>query len=31
MLLLTMSPPNKRLQPSTFGAGTRGSFCQQSL
>jgi len=24
-------PPNKRLQPTAFGAGMRGTSCQQSL
>ena len=24
-------PPNKRLQPTAFGAGMRGAFCQQSF
>lgn len=24
------TPPNKRFQPTAFGAGMRGAFCQQS-
>ena len=31
VLFCLIKPHNQRLQPTAFGAGMRGAFCQQSL